>query len=230
MKHPLILIAAPTFSGKEYCQFDWIEQLSQLTYPNFKVFLSDNSVNEEFSKKINEYGIECVWCDPKGKTNIQAMADSHEQCRLKAIEIGAEYLLHWEVDIFTKYRNIIERLILRRKAVVSGIYHIGHGVSSHLCLVVRKQNHSSELATAFVLRDGADIMFVDGNLKKVANAGLGLCLIHKSVFEKVSFRSDKSERDHPDSSFAADLYYHGVSVFADTSLLCEHRNQKWMHL
>jgi predicted peroxiredoxin len=230
MEYPAVLISAPTFDGKNYCQWDWIEQLSQLTYPNFKVFLSDNSVTDEFSKKINEYGIECVWCDPKGKGNIKAMADSHEQCRLKAISIGAEYLLHLETDLFFNDKSIIEKLVLRRKKVVGCLYHINHGVNSYLCLIERKQMHEYELPTTHLLQNGADLAFVDGNCKKISHCGLGATLIHKSVFEKVQFRADANERFHPDTNFAIDCYYNGVDIYVDTSILCQHRNQQWMHL
>ena len=193
-------------------------------------FISNLYKDKNFCNKINEYGIECGYVNPDGKGNIEYMAESHNQCREKAIEIGAEFLLHWEVDIFTHYRSIVELLLLRKKAVVSGVYHIRHGVDSHLCLTVRHQKHPLELATAFNLTDGADLMFVDGNAKQVANAGLGLSMIHKSVFEKMKFRADRYERAHPDSTFAEDLHYAKIPVFADTSLLMEHRNSKWLHL
>lgn len=157
------------------------------------------------------------------------MADSHEQCRQKAIEIGAEYLLHWEVDVFTLYRSVIERMLMHNKQVVSGVYHISHGNDSHLCLVQRKKMHPLEPATAFVLRNGADLMFVDGTLKEIGNAGIGCSLIHKSVFEKISFRADKNEQVHPDSTWAVDLFQHGIKTYADTSLVFQHRNQKWLH-
>jgi hypothetical protein len=224
---PKILIACPVHESKRYCTFDWIEQMPLLTYENFQIFLCDNSETDEFCREINAYGIECERIDPRGKLQSEKIALSHERCRQKAIEIGAEYLLHWEVDVFTKHRDLIELLVMRGKAVVGALYYIGFGKDAHLCVTVRTQKYRFELATALNLKDGADLMFVDGKCKQVASVGLGALLLHRSVFTKIPFRHDRLERAYPDSCFAEDLFHAGIPVFADTSLLMEHRNSKW---
>ena len=225
---PLCLIAAPTNEVKDYCQKQWIEQVKNLNYPNYKIFLSDNSMNNSFSQMIEDNGIECGRVNPRGKANPEYMAESHEQVRKKAIEIGAEYLLHWEVDLFTDNKDIIFDLINAKKSVVGAIYHIEAGEASHLCIIKSHSHHPAEPVSVIPLRNGADIELVDGTVKPVFSCGLGCTLIHRSVFEKIKFRYDINQSFHPDSSFAEDCYYSKIKIFADTSLLMDHKNQKWL--
>ena len=74
----------------------------------------------------------------------------------------------------------------------------------------------------------SDILFVDGNVKDVFSCGLGCTLIHKSVFEKVKFRSDFKQTYHPDSCFAEDCYYLKIPINVDTSILLKHENSRWL--
>lgn len=230
LMEPKILIAAPTNMVKSYCQKQWIEQVTTgLDYKNCSVFLSDNSSDERFR---NEYlidkGIEIGIVDPVGKSNPQYMSESHEQCRQHAINIGADFLLHWEVDLFTDNRHIIQDLLAREKQVVGAIYHIEQGIKSHLCIIALHQDHPSDPVGTYPLKDGADLMFVDGECKRVFNVGLGCTLIHRSVFTKIKFRYDVNQTFHPDSAFAEDCYYMGIPIYADTSLLLDHQNQRWL--
>ncbi len=227
-EYPLVLLGAPTNSVKDYCQKEWISQVKNLNYPNYKIFLSDNSIIDDFSKSIIAQGIECGRVNPIGKSNPQYMAESHEQVRKKAIEIGAEFILHWEVDLFTDNKDIIFDLLNARKSVVGAIYHIEQGEKSHLCILPMYQQHYMEPISVTPLRNGMDLQFVDGSLKQVFSCGLGCVSIHRSVFEKIKFRYDTNESYHPDSSFAEDCQCAGIKIFADTSMLMDHKNQKWL--
>lgn len=220
-----ILIAAPTHKSKAYCQRDWIEQLSLLRYKNFQVYLSDNSPDESFCEWINSYGIECDHINPQGKAKFQPLAESHEQCRLKALEIGADYLLHWEVDMFTNDFSVIQKLLFREKVVVGVLYHIGFGFNSNLCLIQRRSFCAIEPATTLLLRNGYDANFVDGQCKQIAHCGLGCTLIHRSVLEKITFRHDAKQTVFPDSIFAEDCHHNRIPIFVDTAIVFEHRNK-----
>lgn len=245
---PLILICAPTNEVKRYCQFRWIDQVMDLSYPNYLVYLCDNSPTEDFSNEIRKTGVICDWINPEGKRNMQYMAESHEMCRKKAISIGAKFMIHWEVDLFNDDKACIENLLMRFNhlmlqeftakfmpvpkyaPLLGGLYHIKEGKKSYLCLINKSSRHIAEGAiSTHILEGGADMMVVDGNFKELFHVGLGYTLIHKSVFEKISFRFDEREIFHPDSSFAEDLYYLGGKVYADTSLLLKHENSKWIH-
>ena len=202
-----------------------------MDYPNYSVFLSDNSSDESFRDEIQAQGIECGYVNPIGKINMEYMAESHEQCRQKAIECNADYMLHWEVDLFSDNKYIIQDLLYHNLPVVGCTYHIENGASSHLCLIMTsKQRHEAEIGlSTFPLLNGADMMAVDGKLLRVFNCGLGCTLIHRDVFTQIKFRWDVNQTFHPDSSFAEDCFYKGIPIYADTSLLLDHQNQRWLH-
>lgn len=213
---------------KDYCQFRWIDQVKSLNYNNYQIFLSDNTNTDNFSNEIKSFGIEVGRVNPNNKSNPEYMAESHEQCRKKAIEIDADYILHWEVDLFTDNKNIIQHLMNHRKPIVGGIYHIGQGLDSYLCLIKKHHNHDNEPISTFPMKNGSDLMIVDGGLVEVFSMGLGCTLIHKSIFTNIPFRHDVEQRFHPDSSFYEDLYYKGIKAYADTSLLLKHENSRWL--
>lgn len=201
-----------------------------LTYGNYDIYLSDNSSGKEkeYAKHINEIGIECGWVNPIGLQNTQYIALSHEQCRKKALVGKYDYMFHLECDIFPPCRDIIERLLLAHKRVVSAMYHIKHGGKSHLCIGIKLESGDSRFVSTHLLKDGLDLAFVDGNIKEVYSSGLGCTLIHKSVFEKVKFHHGDGSM-HPDSWFYIDLHQMGVKPYVDTSLLCEHKNSNWLY-
>jgi hypothetical protein len=73
----------------------------------------------------------------------------------------------------------------------------------------------------------ADAVWVDGKLKRVFTAGIGACLMHKSILENIKFRIQPNEPSHPDIYFARDMYDMGIEFMADTSLYLEHDNRDW---
>lgn len=228
VQNPKVLIAAPTNKVKDYCQFDWIEQVISLNYDNYSVFLSDNSYDSDFYNKIKSYDIQVSRVNPEGKSNPEYMAESHEQCRLKAIEDNYDYILHWEVDLFTDNKFIIQDLLYHNLPVVGGTYHIGIGLDSTLCAIVFNQQGDEEGISVHQVRLGSDLLLVDGNLKKVFSCGLGCTMIRRDVFTKIKFRHDKKQRYHPDSSFAEDCYYNKIPIYMDTSILLDHQNSQWL--
>ena len=228
MNYPKVLVCAPTNKVKDYCQWRWIEQVLKLDYPNFSVFVSDNTKSDDFANEMRLYNIDVGRVNPDGKSNQEYMAESHEQCRKKAIEIGADYILHWEVDLFTDNIFIINDLMQHDLPVVGGIYHIGQGKGSYLCLAKLHEFGGDSGISVFPMTMGSDLMVIDGGLKKVFSCGLGCVLIHKSVFTKINFRHENGSSYHPDSSFSEDCFYQKIPIFADTSTFLKHENARWL--
>ena len=226
--NPKVIIVAPTNQVKEYCQFRWIEQVLNLNYSNYSIYLSDNTLSDDFANKIMSYNIKVGRVNPTNKSNSQYIADSHEQCRNYAIEQGADYILHWEVDLFTDNKFIIQDLLFHNRLVVGCLYHIGQGEKSYLCVTHKNKRDNESSISVYINKSFSDILFVDGNLKDVFSCGLGCTLIHKSVFEKVKFRSDFKQTYHPDSCFAEDCYYLKIPINVDTSILLKHENSRWL--
>lgn len=49
--NPKVLVTCPTYDGKEYCWPEWISMAKGLTYPNYDIFVVDNSKTEDFYNK-----------------------------------------------------------------------------------------------------------------------------------------------------------------------------------
>lgn len=225
---PKILLCCPINRVKDYCMKDWLNSIRNLTYNNLDIYLCDNSSTKEYAKHINEMGIKCGWVNPIGKSNPRYIAESHEDCRQKAMQGKYDYMFHLECDIFVPCSDIIERLLLTHKRIVSAMYHIKHGKESHLCIGIKLDSGDPNFVSTMLLKDGIDLAFVDGTVKEVYSAGLGCTLIHRSIFEKIKFR-DGDNTMHPDSWMYIDLHTLGIKSYVDTSLLCEHKNEQWLH-
>jgi ubiquinone/menaquinone biosynthesis C-methylase UbiE len=51
---PKILVTCPVYDGKEYCFQKWIDNVKSLTYPNYDIFVVDNSSTEDFYNKYKD--------------------------------------------------------------------------------------------------------------------------------------------------------------------------------
>lgn len=220
-----VLVITPHNEVKNYCFDEWMARVKNLTYHNYDVLVADNSPTNKNKKKIQKAGFDCIWIKPRNKVNQKFIAESHEALRVHALAKKYDFVLHLESDVFPPH-DIIERLLIHRKTVVSGMYFIGQGEESHL--MVQKMERTGETFRHTInIEEGYDMQLVDGQLKEVHACGLGNCLIHKSVLEKIKFRWEDGANAHPDSFFAADLQMHGIKQYLDTSILSEHKNQSW---
>ena len=66
------------------------------------------------------------------------------------------------------------------------------------------------------------------HLKQGFAFGLGMCLIHRSVLEKIEFRYEEDVDVHPDTLFANDLEQLVIPQYLDTSIMCNHDNRDWL--
>lgn len=220
-----VLLVTPHNEIKNYCFDDWIARATNLTYPRYNILIADNSKTNKNKKRIVSKGINAIYIKPKHKSNQKYIAESHEALRIQALSNGYDFILHLESDVFPPH-DIIERLLVHRKTVVSAPYFINFGEDSHLMIQnIEKLGGSIKFTTN--IKDGHDIQYFDGQLHEVYAAGLGCCLIHRSVLEKITFRWEDGANAHPDSFFAADLKQMGIKQYLDTSILCEHRNSSW---
>lgn len=51
LKTPKVLVAMPTYDGKEYCFQEWIDNVKNFTYPNYDILVVDNSKTEDYYNK-----------------------------------------------------------------------------------------------------------------------------------------------------------------------------------
>ena len=224
-----ILIASPTAYIKDYCINEWLLNVSHFTYPDFDVFLCDNSPDTTFYNQITDFDFthkdSTLFVDrvnPFNHSVKSAIAKSHEKCRQFAIKGNYDYLFHLETDLFPRV-NIIESLLDAKKKVIGATYFIELGAESKL-MVQQIESFGNAHRETYNL-DSADLSFVDGRIKQVFSCGLGCVLIHKSVFTNYPFRYEEGAVVHPDSFFYADLNQNQERVFVDTSIHAKHYNQ-----
>lgn len=222
-----VLVGTPYNEVKEYCFDEFLQRATNLSYKHYDFLIADNSKSNKIYKSIIKSGIESVHIKPKNKVNQKFILESHEALRRAAIKGGYDYLLHLESDIIPPH-DIIERLIVHQKPIVSAAYFISQGEDSHLML--QEIESDGQLRETRNVQNGYDIMQVDGKLKQVYAAGLGCILIHKSILKKFQFRWQEGAPVHPDTFFAHDLHSLETPQFIDTSIICEHRNSNWLEI
>ena len=220
-----VLVAAPHADRKNQTIEDYLNRVKNLTYHNYDVLIVDNSSTRKNYKWLLRQGINAIYVKPKNKKSQLFIAESHEAIRKYALENNFDFILHLETDVFPPH-DIIERLLIHQVAVVSAPYHINFGHWSHL--MIQGIEEFGEIRETYNIDNGSDMLMVDGKLKKVYAAGLGCCLIHKSVLNQIKFRWENGASPHPDSFFCADLALLDIPQYLDTSLLCEHRNTEWL--
>ena len=234
-----ILICAPTASAKNYCAQEWLLALDKLTYPSFEVVVFDNSPdaieNAEWLNSLArdlcvKYDFTAIPMDFSSKKFKQSgllekLAESHNACREYAIANGYSRMLHLETDVMPE-PDVIERLLAHNKQVVGALYYRDEGISRKLMVQQHVFRGPNNILSMNLAPDG-DVCFIDGTLKKVSHVGLGCVLIHTSVFFNIDFRFHKGSSAAPDTYFAEDCFRYNIDIYADTSLICEHRNQAW---
>lgn len=228
-KLPKILIAIPTYEGKNYCLDAFLDNLRNFTYPKNKldIYIADNSKTNANAKMLNKkYGLKCFWKDYTGQTIFEKMADSHNQLRRYFLETDCQYMLHLESDIFPPV-DVLEQLLWSRKPIVNALYQVFDGSWRTPCIAINDQKH--ELHREYVFHATLDNFwhwFIDGSVKQTFIAGIGCSLMKRKVLEKFSFRYNPDEMKPPDTWFAEDLRSAGVQNWVNTGVLCYHHNKE----
>ena len=240
-----ILIACPTAAAKNYCFNEWLDNVMNFTYPCYDIKMYDNTpdrgknavlLNNKYREKYGETtrnsfrAINSLHMHrDKVKPTvgiIERMALSHNDCREATLSAEYDYLLHLESDVFPP-SDVIERLLWNNKKMVSALYYVDEGV--HRSPMIQLPIEVSEnYGTCQLIKGGVnECAYLNGEVLKVSSAGLGCMLIHNSVLKKISFRWEKAVNKHPDTFFSEDCLRNKISVFCDTSIICEHRNKVW---
>lgn len=230
-----ILITAPTGKPKNYCFEKWLLNINQFTYPNFEVVVFDNTPDGgENAEYLNESAAKLplkfrFWAFPvtsrKAATFTERLCDGHNYCREYALAVKSRHMLHLETDVMPQ-TDVIERLLGSQKKVIGALYYRDEGRSRKLMaqrLIYRA--HDNIVAANFTPAD--DLCFIDGTVKKIAHVGLGCVMMDTKIFSKIQFRFKKGIDAAPDVYFAEDCKKNGITIYADTSLICSHDNTPW---
>lgn len=221
-----VLVFSPISEVKDYCMPQWLEHITNLTYPNYHIFLVDNSEDRNYFKKYIDLfpEIDYEWLNPKGLRPQDFIALSQEKCRQYAINGYFDVMMSIECDVFPPF-DCIERLIKHDADVIAGIYNWGFG-EDRKPLIQLAEHFDTHFSNRNMDFDEAYV-FIDGTEKHIFHAGLGCTAIKSKVFNKIPFRSEPNSEIFSDTLFALDCYLYNFSTICDTSVICEHQNQSW---
>mgnify|MGYP001606785611 CR=1 FL=1 len=217
-----ILVGCPTSSYKAYCLGEYAKGLKSLNYNNFDILLVDNSTDLNYLKAIKQAGLPVIKA-PYDERARKRIVDSRNILRQTVLENGYDYFLSLEQDVIPP-PDIIQKLLSHKKSIVSGLYftyHSYNGKSQLLEPVLWGKSGKDDLK---VLSE-KDIS--KKGLIEVAACGLGCCLMHKNVLEKIKFRFSNEFEGFDDVWFCYDAFNSGFKIYADTSMICKHLVSNW---
>lgn len=234
MEFPKILLAAPQHESKMYCWDAWWERVNQLSYPNFDIFISDNSPTEDNAKIIREYAKSSkhktiiVHQKRRHTSLIKHINESHLACQRYAIRNGYKAMFHLETDVVPPI-DVIERLWVHGKSVCSGVYDIFYGKRRKAMVQMIEQYDKTKTGLRIVdYIEHAEADFFTGRLEQVYHAGIGCILIHDHVLKQIKFRCVDGIDFHTDTWFGNDCYLNNIPIFVDTTVQCDHLNSTWL--
>jgi cellulose synthase/poly-beta-1,6-N-acetylglucosamine synthase-like glycosyltransferase len=229
MADPKILIGCPTYEGYEYCLNEYVEGIKNLTYKDTDVLIADNSKTDAYKKKLEAKGLPTIRT-PHLPDVRERIIHARNVLREHVLKNDYEYFLSLEQDVIPP-PDVIERLIRHQKPVVSGVYYKKfHVTYTHHGKPIKKAEKIMPLICTLLpgmeSSDRAHLCSpqeVEGNkFFRIRGAGLGCILIHRSILEKVKFRTDEEKGTFDDLCFSNDLYKLKIPMYVDTSVKCKH--------
>jgi len=226
---PKILIATPTYEGKNYCLPEFIDNVAKFTYPKsrFDFMIFDNSATPKNAEYINKkFGVKVHWKDYSGTTIIEKLALTHEAIRVHAINNHYDFVLHLESDIFPP-EDVIEQLLWTKKNIVGVPYLLFGGGQRRL--VTQGYSENDVQSNYFIGALNLSFMhhwFMDGSVRRCTTNGLGCTLMRVKTIENIPFRFVEGDDAAPDTWFTKDLLYNGIPYYVHTGLLAFHWNKE----
>lgn len=227
---PKILIAAPISKHKDYCLWDWIEQVKGFKYHNYDVYLVDNSHDEQYHKKVWDKGIRCDYVSPKGKLSPVYITESQNKIRDYFLKGNYSHMLSLECDVFVD-DNIIDYMLYEHKLVYAIPYFLYEEGREHGQINTALSFQKIDMNTPFKHKrmrklSATESMYeFNGQKNFELLPALGCTLIHRSVISQIPFRVDikANASAFSDSFFFYDCKLKGIEVTVDMSKIVEHR-------
>lgn len=133
-------------------------------------------------------------------------------------ESGAEYLFFLDSDVILPSDAIV-KLIAHNQDIISGVYHVRH---NPITPAMWKESSSPGAYNPIVGYNEGSIIDVDA-------VGMGCCLIHKRVFDKLSEPYFKWSMDSRQKNGVSEDFYFceqarkaGFHIYVDTGIQCTH--------
>lgn len=108
---PKVLVTCPTHQVKEYCFQAWIDNVKNLTYPNYDILVVDNSPDESYVEKWgNQIPMLHIEADQDPQKAGLRMCQSMALVQKKFLEGDYDFWMNIEADNIPP-KDIIERLM-----------------------------------------------------------------------------------------------------------------------
>jgi hypothetical protein len=229
---PKVLVATPTYEGKNYCLPQFIQNVANFTYPKsrFDFMIFDNSATPENAKMISKkYGVNCSWKDYKGCTIIDKLAQTHEAIRIHAINNHYDYLLHLESDVFPQ-EDCIEQLLWTKKNIVGIPYMLFSGGQRRLVTQgFSERDVYNDDFIGFLNISFVHHFYMNGGVQRCGTNGIGCTLMKVQTIKNIPFRFVEGDDSAPDTWFTRDLATFRIPYYVHTGLSAFHWNREdWL--
>lgn len=226
--YPKVLIAIPTYAGKDYILRQCIQCVKNFTYPNFEYMIIDNTEDMKYFLKLRREGFksELRHVD-RGGNSRQALCNAQNLARQKCLDEGFEYLLFVECDLLPP-PDTIQRLIAHNVPVVGVLYLLGTGTIKRPCIFLKEYKKDQLCMGTRLLKPEEYTEYYNKGLKKVHGTGLGTTLIRRDIVNRFIFWYDERFTEkHSDVYWYMDLDNNGIPVYVDTDFMIEHVPSQW---
>lgn len=228
--YPKVLVAMPTYEGKDYMFKECTSAIMNFTYPNFEFIIIDNSKDVHYYLKLRRRGFKNVHRVPRGENSRQALCNAQNFAREKMLNENFDYLLFVESDLIPP-PDTIERLISHNVPVVGVVYLLGTGEIKRPCIFVKEYKEEAlGMGTRLITPDEFPD-YLNKGLQRVHGTGLGTTLIRRDIMQRFYFWHDERfNNKHSDVYLFMDLDNNGIPVYVDTDIFVEHRPSDWSNV
>ena len=228
-KYPRVLVATPTYEGKDYVFKENFEAIKNLSYPNYEYIYLDNTKGPNYAAKLRRRGAKVVRV-PRGRNSRDALSNAQNYARQKCLEEGFDYLLFVESDLLPP-PDTIQRLMSHNKLAVGATYFIGTEGISLPCIFFKEYNKELKSYGSRVIHSDEVMNFLGTGVRSCFGCGVGVMLIKRSLVEKFKFWHDERfPNRHSDVWWNYDLDHARIPMFVDTDFVVDHRPSKWTNV
>jgi hypothetical protein len=229
-----VLVAMPTADKKDYCVEKFIKQIKTFTYPNYDIFVLDNSKDPNHVKLFWKNGIKAQHEPIKGDFR-EELARHQNIIRNYFLNGNYDYLLMIESDVFTG-ECIIENLVsyadVYSASLVTATYEI-RKKENVLCLTATSDSRRVRSEKIMPRNAGYSLMG-QGCLPlrqmstdvdyKITATGIGCTLFSREVLEEIPFRVDLTlnKNAFSDTFYFTDAQKKGYEVLINSDLVLHH--------
>lgn len=191
---PKILVGVITYEGEKYCREVFFSYLKNLSMPHLSFVFVTNS-GEDDAKDLRErakqlQGTSAVFVSEKKEHVLDQIVVNRNIAREYFLASDCEYLYFIDSDVIGP-KNAIEVLLSHNKKLTTGWYFATFNYNGKPRLL--------PVAYAFdkpgTVRQMKPQDVLVPRFGKIATAGLGCALIHKSLFKDISFRRANGTED-----------------------------------